>query len=142
MQPGDGTNLELLRSSSANMQNIASSEPMSLGMLVTEIVPSNIAGSMADGQILLIIFFALIFGVALIAIGKRAEYMVNTIDSMNEAILKMVDWILRLAPIGVFALIASLVGLTGREAFKPLALYVTVVLVGLAVHAFVVCLFT
>lgn len=138
IQPGKGANLELLRSSTSNIQNMATTDPTSLGMLVTHIVPSNIAGAMADGQILPVIFFALIFGMALIAIGKRAETMIKVVDSMNEAVLKMVDWIMRLAPIGVFALIASLVGLTGREAFKPLALYVTVVLVGLAIHAFIV----
>lgn len=110
----------------------------SFGILFTEIIPENVVAAMAQGQMLPTIFFALILGAALMAIGPKGQKMVEIIDSFNDAILKMVNWIMQLAPIGVFALIASMVGRTGLEVLGPLGKFMLVVVAGLLIHGLVV----
>ncbi|MBT5856107.1 dicarboxylate/amino acid:cation symporter [bacterium] len=133
LKPGIGSGLTVANFSGEALTN----ETMSWGTIFTQIVPSNIVGSMAQGQMLPTIFFALIFGAALISIGPKGEKIIQWMDSFNEVILKLVDWVMRLAPIGVFALMAALVGDTGLEAFVPLALYILTVLLGLFIHGLI-----
>jgi Na+/H+-dicarboxylate symporter len=106
-----------------------------LSDILKNLVPENIFKAMVEGQTLGLIFFSIIFGCALLAIGKKAEAMGRMVESLNEVVLKITDWIMLLAPIGVFALMASLVGKIGLAAFKPLALYMATVLIGLALHS-------
>jgi len=131
--PGKGHVLDI------GSQGVATAvQPASIIDLIVDIVPQNVFKAMADGSILPVIFFAMVLGTALISIGDRGKAFVDMIDGFNEILLKIVDWIMMVAPIGIFALIASLIARTGMEAFKPVALYVGTVLFGLGVHAFLV----
>jgi Na+/H+-dicarboxylate symporter len=104
-----------------------------------QVVPSNIfRAASADNQMLGVIFFSIFFGMALIYLGKKSDPVKSVIESLNSIILKMIDWIIQLAPIGVFALMATLVGEMGIEAFRSLGLYILVVILGLLFHATVV----
>ena len=106
--------------------------------IFTQIVPENVLSSMVEEQMLGLIFFSIIFGCALLAVGKKGETVAKFVEGLNDVVLKITDWIMLLAPFGVFALMSSLVGKTGLMAFKPLALYMVAVLIGLGLHAGIV----
>ncbi len=109
-----------------------------VGNLINQFIPANPLGAAAAGQLLPVIAFSLILGVALAACGERGRPVVSFFESLFEAIMTLVDWILRLAPVGVFALVAWTVARIGLTAlFGPLLAYVATVLTGLAVHAFI-----
>lgn len=110
----------------------------SVSGLVSELVPENIFGSIANGSSLPLLFFALLLGSALLAIGSKKDAFVQLTQSFHDALIKIVDWIMKIAPVGIFALIGSLYAQTGIELIKPLAVYFTVVLLTLGTHAIVV----
>jgi Na+/H+-dicarboxylate symporter len=114
----------------ANKQNEAG--PL---QALEDIVPSNIFKSATDnGSMLQVIFFALFFGVSMILIPEKTSKPVKDFfDGFNEIILKMIDLIMLAAPVGVFALLASLVAESpSADLFKALGMYGISVLIGLA----------
>jgi dicarboxylate/amino acid:cation (Na+ or H+) symporter, DAACS family len=101
-----------------------------------QIVPRNPLRAAADMDMLGLIFFAVVFGVALALIpSERAAPMLRVLEALAEAVTKIIDLAMRLAPFGVFALIFVVTSTFGWGLLKQLALYVAVVLVGLAIHA-------
>ncbi|MFC4739834.1 dicarboxylate/amino acid:cation symporter [Flavobacterium ponti] len=114
----------------ANKQNEAG--PL---QALEDIVPSNIFKSATDnGSMLQVIFFALFFGVSMILIPEKTSKPVKDFfDGFNEIILKMIDLIMLAAPVGVFALLSSLVAESpSADLFKALGMYGISVLIGLA----------
>jgi len=109
---------------------------------IVDIVPVNIIGSASENKNMLqIIFFAILFGIAIIVIpDAKTEYVRGFFDGVNEIILYMVDLIMRFAPYGVFALLASLVVDFGAsiDLFLALGYYSLTVSVGLLLMIFVV----
>ena len=114
---------------------------------LVDIVPENIFRSATDnGSMLQVVFFALIVGVALLQIPKKkGEPVVRFFDGLNDVIIKIVEYIMILAPYGVFALIASLIvelaGDNPEKAFEllyALLWYSGTVILGLAVMVFVI----
>ena len=109
---------------------------------IVDIVPVNIIGSASENKNMLqIIFFAILFGIAIIVIPDgKTEYVRGFFDGVNEIILYMVYLIMRFAPYGVFALLASLVVDFGAsiDLFIALGYYSLTVSVGLLLMIFVV----
>ena len=114
---------------------------------VVDLVPSNIFGAMSDNtQMLKVIFFALLFGISMIMLPESKSAPVKTfIDSANDIVLKMIDIIMKMAPFGVFALLASLiVDIAGDNLkdtvslFAALGMYSFTVVLGLLIMIFVV----
>ena len=108
--------------------------------LLLSFIPSNIFQAMANMDIMGVIVFALLFGAALLALGKKGEPLVQFFSLMNDAVIQVIHFILYLAPIGIFALVASKLGASGGgDAFwmelKKIGGYSGVVLSGLAIHA-------
>jgi DAACS family dicarboxylate/amino acid:cation (Na+ or H+) symporter len=101
---------------------------------IINIFPENPVQAMADGQMLQIIVFALLFGFAANLAGERGKPVVKLFSDLNEVILKMVLMIILLAPIGVFALISRTFATQGIEIFGPLLGYFVAVVVALLVH--------
>ena len=99
------------------------------------IVPSNPVQSLANGEMLQIIFFALMFGVALTLLDeKRSKPVVSLLDDANEAMVMLVHIAMKLAPVGVAALLFKVVGSTGLSVLVALSVYGLVVLAGLLAH--------
>jgi Na+/H+-dicarboxylate symporter len=102
-------------------------------------VPTNVVAAAADGQMLGLIFFSLLFGFFMTKIEDTyAENLYKFWQGMFQVMMKITDWVMKFAPIGVFGLVAKVVASTGYSAFVPLAWFFVSVLVGLAVHFFVV----
>ncbi|HIG79472.1 MAG TPA: dicarboxylate/amino acid:cation symporter [Cycloclasticus sp.] len=102
-------------------------------------VPTNIVEAAANGQMLGLIFFGLLFGYFLTQIAKENKAVLLTFwNAVLQVMMKMTDWVMKFAPIGVFGLVAKVVASTGLAAFLPLAYFFFTVLFALAVHMFLV----
>lgn len=111
------------------------------GMLdqVINIIPTNPLGALAGGDMLQVIFFALMFGIALTLLDPaRAKKVVDVADVANDAMIMLVHIAMTLAPFGVAALLFKVAGTTGVSVLAALAVYALVVLVGLLLHLVVV----
>ncbi len=115
----------------------------SLGQLADiflRMIPTNILDAASDnGRILAVIFFSVLFGYALSRLRSAAADTVRQFwEGVYEVMIVMTGWIMRLAPIGVFALVAAVVAKTGFEAVRPLVIFAATVLAALATHLFVI----
>ena len=100
-----------------------------------EIVPRNIVDTMARMDMLGLIFFSIIFGVALTQIPKaKAQPILDVLDGLVEAVSKIIDYAMRLAPYGVAGLIFAVTVRFGAEVLQSLAFYVGTVMLGLILH--------
>ncbi|MCK5618517.1 MAG: dicarboxylate/amino acid:cation symporter, partial [Candidatus Krumholzibacteria bacterium] len=99
--------------------------------------PANPVKAMAEMQILPLIVFSLLFGAVLTTIGNKGRPLIDLFESLNAAMMKLTDWVIRLAPYGVFALLAAVVAESGPGIFANLGKYMATVLLGLAIHALV-----
>jgi len=100
-------------------------------------VPDNPVAAAAQGKILPLIVFSLLLGAVLTTIGEKGRPMIAWFESLNAAMMRLADWIIRLTPVGVFALIASVVISTGPGIFANVGKYMATVIAGLAVHGLV-----
>lgn len=133
------TRTELVASytADANSKIEAANKQSEVGPLqsLIDIVPDNIIKASADnGNMLQVIFFAVIFGIAMILIPEeKSKPVKDFFDSFNEVILKMIDLIMLFSPFGVFALLAAIVAESpSLDLFKALGMYGLTVLIGLS----------
>ena len=129
-RPGDGVKLPEKLAAQAQPD-----EPPSPIAIITDIVPENLFHSMANDKFLSIIFFSLLFGVALSSVGEKAKPLIRFFEALNTVMMRITDWIMRLAPLGVFALMAYVVGSTDLKTVTSLAKYIITVILGLLIHA-------
>ena len=126
---GENINFE---HSSVNSLN----KEFSFESLISSFIPSNIIQSFSQGKVLHVIVFTILFGLSVFYIEERKkQILVNFIDSFNDSILVMAKWIIKLSPIGVFALIAYVVAEKGLNTLFSLWHYVVLVIIGLLFHA-------
>jgi len=128
-----GSNVEL--TSEAVYQ--ATEAPPLVDVLV-DIVPSNPFGALAEGKMLQIIVFALLFGYAISRAGEQGRRIASFFRDMEAIVMKMVGILMELAPYGVFALLAKLFSEMGISAILDLAAYFLTVLAVLMIHALIV----
>ncbi len=104
--------------------------------LILDIVPENIVAAAAEMKMLSLIFFSIVLGISIASLPENhRKTLLGGIGSAFEAMMKLTSGIIRLvAPIGVFSLIATLVGTTGLASFKALGLYALVLFIGLTLH--------
>ncbi|WP_445716468.1 dicarboxylate/amino acid:cation symporter [Flavobacterium sp.] len=133
------TRTELVSSytADANSKIEAAAKQSEVGPLqsLIDIVPDNIIKASSDnGNMLQVIFFAVIFGIAMILIPEeKSKPVKDFFDSFNEVILKMIDLIMLFSPFGVFALLAAIVAESpSLDLFKALGMYGLTVLIGLS----------
>lgn len=81
-----------------------------------------------------IIVFALLLGIACMAVGPPAEPVISFFRALNDVLLKLTTWVMNLSPIGVFALMASMIASHGPQVFASLAGYVLTVIGGIGIH--------
>ncbi len=113
-------------------------ETKSLTDIILGIIPSNPIEALAKGEMLQIIFFAVLIGIAMSLVGKKAEPIKNIFESLNEICMKMVGIIMLFAPYGVFALVGTTFATVGTDAIFALMKYIVVVLLGLLIHISIV----
>ncbi len=132
-RPGVGANIELQQ---APEQLDAAQQ--GIGELLFRIIPENPFQSIAEGDVLPVIFFCILFGYFVTRIKDPYRTQISTFfQGAFQAMLKMTLFIVWAAPLGVFGINARIVATTGFSAFKSLGFYFIVVLIGLFIHAFV-----
>lgn len=133
IDPGKGLDM-----SSIETAQVAIGEKMSLADTLLNIIPTNPIGALANGEMLPVILFALMVGIILAKLGENAETVGNFFNQFNDVMMEMTSVIMKLAPYGVFCLIAKTFSGIGFDAFIPLLKYMAGVLLALAVQCIVV----
>jgi Na+/H+-dicarboxylate symporter len=122
--------------SAAESKMDAAAEAPSFVENVLSIIPSNPMESLASGDMLQIIFFAFIFGIALTMLeAKRATQVITLLDTVQHAMILIIHMVMAVAPFGVAALIAKVVGQSGVSILSALAVYAITVIIGLGLLA-------
>lgn len=137
LDPGKGLDMSAVQSNAASVEAM---ETTSLANTLLNIIPENPIGSLASGNMLQIIVFALIIGVILAKLGERTETVANFFSQFNDIMMEMTMMVMSLAPIGVFCLIARTFAGIGFGAFLPLGKYMIAVLLALVLQCVVVYL--
>ena len=106
--------------------------------VITGIIPSNIFQSFAEGKVLSIVFFAILVGAALGALGNKTKELGTLVEQASQVMFKLTRWIIQLTPIGVFGLIGSVVASYGLDALRPLIPYIALVYLGCLIEIFLV----
>ena len=111
--------------------------PSSPADLVLDIVPENFIQAAATGDMLAIIFFAMVFGFSITVLPDRArEILRDLFEALFQAMMRLTGGIIRFLPIGVLALMTTMVADTGFETFRALGLYIVTIATGLTLHLF------
>ena len=131
LNPGIGLDMSKIKTSADAVETM---ESTSLISTILNIIPDNPINSLASGNMLQIIVFALIVGLILAKIGDRAETVANFISQFNDIMMEMTMMVMAIAPVGVFCLVARTFANIGFSALVPLAKYMIAVLLALALQ--------
>ena len=131
--------LGLAAETGAVLEKVADRDGGDLVEIFLRMLPPNIVAAAAEGQMLGLIVFSLLFGYFVTRLpAELANGQRNFWEGMAQVMLKITELVMRFAPIGVFGLVAKVVATSGLEAFLPLATFFMTVLGALAVHMFLV----
>ncbi|MGE7984702.1 MULTISPECIES: cation:dicarboxylate symporter family transporter [Solibacillus] len=121
-QPGAGIDMNALEKSdiSSYVETTEAEEDKSKIQIIVDVVPKNIINAMAEGDMLAIIFFSVIFGLGVAAIGDRGKPVLAFFQGTADAMFWVTNLVMKFAPIGVFALIGVTVSKFGIESLIPL----------------------
>src|SRR5690348_7095156 len=110
LQPGAALNLPL---PDVNASSTLKTSSLSLKEFITHLVPRSVFEAMANNEILQIVIFAVFFGASAAAFGDKAQTVIDWVDQVSHVMLKMTGFVMSLAPIAVFAAMASIVTTQG-----------------------------
>ncbi|WP_238372306.1 dicarboxylate/amino acid:cation symporter [Heliomarina baculiformis] len=130
--PGQGFNME-----GVDTSGVTGKEAPSVWDVFAGIVPTNPVAAFANGDMLQVIFYTVILGVAVLMLGGRSKAFVEGCEYMNELMMKVVSIVMAFAPYGVFCLIAKTFTEQGIELFGPVLAYVLTLVAALFLHLFV-----
>lgn len=137
LKPGVGLDLSHLAKKDINELSGYTDKVVDFKQMILDIIPTNIIDVMARNDLLAVIFFAILFGVAAAGIGKASEPVMNFFESTAQIMFKLTQIVMVTAPIGVLALMAASVGQYGIELLLPMFKLVGTVFLGLFLILFV-----
>ena len=109
---------------------------ITLQELILGLIPSNPVKAVAEGKVLPIISFALLFGFSTLTLpSTRRERLFGFFEALNDALIALIRWIIYLTPLGVFSIVGALVAQKGLQPLFQLSKYVITVVAGLSFHA-------
>lgn len=132
--PGKGMNMSL----GANEFEVDGGEEFSLSKTILNFVPTNPIGALANGEMIQIIIFAVIVGLLIASMEDRLITLGNVVTEMNDLMMGMTMWVMKLAPIGVFFLISRTFASLGYDVIISMLSYMETVLGGLLVQLILV----
>lgn len=135
MNPGYGFQMD-----AASLAASTTPEAVSVSFIDTllAIIPTNIFEAFTKGNMLAIIFFAVLLGISITMVGEKAAPLLAVFEAANEVLLKLVSLVMRFAPYGVFALLATTFATFGFSAFLPLIKFTLCVAIALGLQLIVV----
>lgn len=127
-EPGAHVNIHNLQATniSSYLSTAKSAGTGSLWETVMDIVPTNIFSSLSDNKMVQVILFSVFFGLGTAAIGPKGQVIIDLLDAIAEVMFKVTNWVMRLAPIGVGALIGATVAQMGLGSLKSLGYFIFV----------------
>ena len=128
--PGEGFEL-----SQATATNFTAPSSPPLSQVFIDLIPSNPVAAYAEGNMLQIIFFTILFAVCILMIGDAGKPLIDGAERLNEVMMKVVDVVMQLAPYGIFALMAKTFSLQGLGMILPMMSYFAVLVFVLILHA-------
>lgn len=134
INPGRGLDMDAVQKGTVS----STTEATSLVDTLLNIIPKNPIQSMANGDMLPIIVFALFVGIMLAKLGTRGSVVANFFSQFNDVMMEMTMAIMKIAPIGVFCLIARTFATVGFSAFAPMLKYMGNVTLALAIQCLIV----
>ena len=133
ISPGNGMNVTVSDTSTA-----AEATTVNFADTLLNIIPKNIFNSLANGDMLPVIVFALFIGILLASMGNKVSTVANFFRQFNDIMMEMTIVVMKAAPVGVFCLIAKTFAGIGFDAFIPMLKYMASVILALALQCFVV----
>lgn len=133
--PGEGFEME-----GVEVASVEAKDAPPVVQVFIDIIPSNPIKAIAEGEMLSIIFYAIMFGVSVLLVGAKAKPVVQAAEMLNEVAMKMVTLVMSVAHIGVFCLIAKTFAEQGIGLLLPMAGYFFTVIGALAIHLFITLL--
>ena len=109
-------------------------EPPLISQVFIDLVPSNPVTAFAEGNMLQIIFFIILFAICLLMVGERGRSLVDGAEKMNDVMMQLVNVVMSIAPYGVFALMAKTFALQGIDLILPMIGYFGIVILVLICH--------
>lgn len=137
IKPGAGLDTAHLKSGDVS-EYVEKSKEKTWVDHITEIVPPNALGAFAEGNLLQVLFFSILFGVGVAQLGETGQSLLKTFDKILQVLFKIMAMIMVLAPLGAFGGIAYTVGKYGLGTLKPLAMLMLTVYITMALFIFVV----
>lgn len=134
INPGKGMNMSL----GSNEFEVDGGEEFSLSKTILNFVPTNPIGALANGEMIQIIIFAVIVGLLIASMEDRLITLGNVVTEMNDLMMGMTMWVMKLAPIGVFFLISRTFASLGYDVIISMLSYMATVLGGLLVQLILV----
>lgn len=135
---GERLNLSSPEAVADKLENVEGRGLGDVANVFLRMVPPNIVSAAAEGQMLGLICFAILFGYFMLKIAeKNRETMINFWQGVFDVMMHITLFIMKFAPIGVFGLVAKTIAATGFDAFRPLAVFFFAVVIALGIHTFV-----
>ena len=132
---GPGAGVDVAALGGADESGGAPGEARTVIEILVGIVPENVVAAFADAEVLQVLFLAILFGLAVNALGsERVAPLTAWLEAVNNVLYRVVHWVVLLAPLGVFAILAAVVGESGLNILGTLAWYATVCLIATVVH--------
>jgi aerobic C4-dicarboxylate transport protein len=116
--PGAGMHVDLKTIADSGVK--APAKPITIGQFLLNLVPSSAVGAFAEGEVIPVLFFSLMFAFALLALGPKGKPLVDGIYSVSQVLFKMIGFVMYVAPIGAFGAIAFTVGKFGLSSLLSL----------------------
>ncbi|MSS64939.1 dicarboxylate/amino acid:cation symporter [Velocimicrobium porci] len=129
ISPGIGLDMSAIQKA-----DVTIGEKTSFADTLLNIIPTNPIKSLADGEMLPIILFAVLIGIILAKLGENAEIVANFFSQFNDVMMQMTMIVMKFAPYGVFCLIAKTFSTVGFDGIGPLLKYMGAVLLALVVQ--------
>ncbi|HWP15816.1 MAG TPA: dicarboxylate/amino acid:cation symporter [Xanthobacteraceae bacterium] len=122
IDPGGGMNVDVKSLDTKSIQGfVAKSKEQGTVQFLMDIIPNTVVGAFASGEILQVLFFAILFAFGLQALGERGKALLNVIDQASYALFGVVSIIMKVAPIGAFGAMAFTIGKYGVGTLASLA---------------------
>ncbi|MFX3619454.1 MAG: dicarboxylate/amino acid:cation symporter [Sporolactobacillus sp.] len=138
LKPGSGLDPSKMPHGNIAQFTNGASQQMNWGEFFLNIIPSNITNAFATGDILQVLFFSVLFGIGLSALGKKGEPLVNFFDQVSQVFFKIIGYIMYAAPIGAFGAMAFTISNFGLQTIAPLVKLMLSVYCTMALFIFVV----
>lgn len=139
IRPGEGMSEEVMQKARTSTYTMKTAPSEGASSLLVTMVPDNAVKAAANGDMIGLIVFSLIFGAGLATLqSSNAQRLKEVIAGLYEVMMRLIDWVLKLAPLGVAALLFNMTSRLGLGILLQLAAYVGTVLLALALHQFVV----